>query len=171
MHHIVTLTLVGMSYRYHFTWIGLAVFVTHDISDFFLATSKTLNYLDHPLIGPYFGFFIGVWIYMRHYLNLGILWSVLTEFRSVGSWELDWNGETYKSGLSQGVAIVLLGSLQAVNLFWLWLILRIAKRFVLTRGAEAVDERSDESDSESESESESEEGSEGSGGSGDKKDL
>lgn len=143
-HHIVTLSLIALSYRFHFTWIGLAVFVTHDISDFFLATSKTLNYLDHWFIGPYFGFFIFVWIYMRHYLNLGILWSVLTKFKSVGPWELNWETGSYKSGLAQLIAIVLLGSLQAVNLFWLWLILRIAKRYVLT--SDAVDERSDDED-------------------------
>lgn len=87
----------------------------------------------------------------------------------MGSWELNWQTGSYKCGLAQSIAITLLGSLQAVNLFWLWLILRIAKRYVLTRGEEAVDERSeDEEDS-------SEEGSSGSGsgsGSGeDKKDL
>lgn len=38
-HHIVTLSLVGGSYRFHFTYMGLAVFITHDISDFFLAVS------------------------------------------------------------------------------------------------------------------------------------
>ena len=36
-HHIVTLALIGLSYRFHFTYMGLAVYVTHDISDFFLA--------------------------------------------------------------------------------------------------------------------------------------
>lgn len=36
-HHVVTLTLVGLSYRYHFTYIGLAIYITHDVSDFFLA--------------------------------------------------------------------------------------------------------------------------------------
>lgn len=38
-HHIVTLVLIGLSYRFHFTYIGLAVYITHDISDFFLAVS------------------------------------------------------------------------------------------------------------------------------------
>jgi hypothetical protein len=36
-HHIITLALIGLSYRFHFTYIGLAVYITHDISDFFLA--------------------------------------------------------------------------------------------------------------------------------------
>lgn len=36
-HHIVTLALIALSYRFHFTYMGLGVFITHDISDFFLA--------------------------------------------------------------------------------------------------------------------------------------
>ncbi len=38
-HHIVSLTLIALSYRFHFTYMGLAVYITHDISDFFLAVS------------------------------------------------------------------------------------------------------------------------------------
>lgn len=39
LHHIVTLALIGLSYRFHFTYMGIAVYITHDISDFFLAVS------------------------------------------------------------------------------------------------------------------------------------
>jgi very-long-chain ceramide synthase len=38
-HHIITLSLIGLSYRFHFTYMGIAVYITHDISDFFLAVS------------------------------------------------------------------------------------------------------------------------------------
>jgi very-long-chain ceramide synthase len=38
-HHIITLSLIGLSYRFHFTYMGLAIYITHDISDFFLAVS------------------------------------------------------------------------------------------------------------------------------------
>lgn len=41
-HHIVTLALIGLSYRFHFTHMGIAVYLTHDISDFFLAVSVHL---------------------------------------------------------------------------------------------------------------------------------
>ena len=151
LHHIVTLSLIGLSYRFHFTWIGVAVFVTHDISDFFLATSKTLNYLDHPFTGPYFAFFILVWIYMRHYINLKVIWSILTEFETVGVWELNWVTQVYKCRIAQVITGGLLGSLQAVNLFWLWLILKIAWRYAVSNIAQ--DERSDDEDEEESSES------------------
>lgn len=36
-HHVITLALIWLSYRFHFTYMGLAVYITHDISDFFLA--------------------------------------------------------------------------------------------------------------------------------------
>jgi len=42
-HHIVTLALIWLSYRFHFTYMGLAVYITHDISDFFLAVSNSLK--------------------------------------------------------------------------------------------------------------------------------
>lgn len=38
-HHVVTVALIWLSYRFHFTHMGVAVYVTHDVSDFFLAVS------------------------------------------------------------------------------------------------------------------------------------
>ncbi|TGO22866.1 hypothetical protein BPAE_0152g00210 [Botrytis paeoniae] len=145
-HHIVSLFLIGLSYRFHFTYMGLAVYVTHDISDFFLATSKTLNYLDHPLVGPYFAFFIAAWVYLRHYLNLRILYSEFNEFKTVGPYELNWETEQYKCELSHVISTALLASLQALNLFWLFYILRIAYRFVFMSIVE--DDRSDNDENE-----------------------
>ena len=50
-HHIVTLALIALSYRFHFTYIGIAVYLTHDISDFFLAVSR--NRFLYPLGVPW----------------------------------------------------------------------------------------------------------------------
>ena len=96
------------------------------------------------IVAPYFGFFIGVWVYLRHYLNLRILWAVLTEFATVGPYKLDWATQQYKCWISQAITFGLLASLQAVNLFWLFLILRIAVRFVWSNVAK--DDRSDDED-------------------------
>lgn len=46
-HHIVTLALISLSYRFHFTYMGVAVYITHDVSDFFLAVSHP--FWSHPL--------------------------------------------------------------------------------------------------------------------------
>lgn len=101
-------------------------------------------------MGPYFGTFIFVWVYLRHYLNLRILWATLTEFRTVGPFELNWETQQYKCWISQYITFALLACLQAVNLFWLFLILRIAKNYVLSNIAQ--DERSEDEDEEEESE-------------------
>lgn len=46
-HHIVSLSLIALSYRFHFVYMGLAVYITHDISDFFLAVSSSfISYSD-----------------------------------------------------------------------------------------------------------------------------
>ncbi|KAH6605131.1 longevity assurance [Trichoderma cornu-damae] len=145
-HHIVSLALIGLSYRFHFTYIGIAVYITHDISDFFLATSKSLNYIDHPIVPPFFALFVAVWVYMRHYINLKIIWSLFTEFRTVGPFELNWETQQYKCWISQYITSALLSSLQALNLFWLFYIFRIAYRFI--RDKEATDDRSEDEDEE-----------------------
>ncbi|KAL2752622.1 hypothetical protein ACRALDRAFT_2066181, partial [Sodiomyces alcalophilus JCM 7366] len=147
-HHIVSLALIGLSYRFHFTYMGLAVYTTHDISDFFLATSKLLNYIDSPIVGPYFFLFMVVWIYMRHYLNLRIIWSIFTQFKTVGPYVLDWAAEQYKCWISNYITLGLLSSLQALNLFWLFFIVRIAYRFL--RDKTADDDRSEAEDEDDE---------------------
>jgi acyl-CoA-dependent ceramide synthase len=111
-----------------------------------LQTSKTLNYLDHPLVGPYFAFFIFAWCYLRHYLNLRILYSEFNEFKTVGPYELNWETEQYKCWISHYISTALLASLQALNIFWLFYILRIAYRFVFAGVAE--DDRSDNDENE-----------------------
>ncbi|KAI1273631.1 TLC domain-containing protein [Xylaria sp. FL0933] len=148
MHHIVTVSLIALSYRFHFTMMGVLVYVTHDISDFFLATSKSLNYIDSPLQGPYFTLCIIVWVYLRHYINLKILASILTEFRTIGTYVLDWEAEQYKCEISNVITFVLLAALQALNLFWLYCLLRNAYRFVVL--GVAKDDREEDEDNEAE---------------------
>lgn len=144
LHHIITIALIWLSYVFHFSKMGLSVYITMDVSDFFLAVSKTLNYLDSPLQGPWFIVFVGAWIYLRHYINLKILWSVLTEFRTVGPYVLNFATQQYKCWISLPIVFFLIGALQIVNLYWLFLIFRILYRFVF--GGVAADERSDDED-------------------------
>ncbi|KAG5928685.1 hypothetical protein E4U42_000163 [Claviceps africana] len=117
-HHIVTIGLITLSYRFHFTYIGIAV-------------SKSLHYIDSPIVGPFFCMSIGIWTYLRHYQNLRILYSLLGEFRTIGPFELNWETEQYKCWISNIVTLGLLGFLQALNIFWLICLLRIAYRYVV----------------------------------------
>jgi acyl-CoA-dependent ceramide synthase len=105
-----------------------------------------LNYLDHFLVGPYFALFVCVWIYTRHYLNIVLLISEFNEFKTVGPYGMDWYGESFKGPLSHYLSTVLISGLQALNLFWLFHILRIAWRFIAY--TDLADDRSDEEDEE-----------------------
>jgi acyl-CoA-dependent ceramide synthase len=91
-----------------------------------------------------------VWAYLRHYLNLKILYSILTTFKTVGPFELNWETQQYKCWIAQYITFALLASLQAVNLFWFFLICRIAVRFILYKTAD--DDRSEYEPSEEETE-------------------
>ena len=166
-HHIVTLALIWLSYRFHFTYMGLAVYITHDISDLFLAvssayspdferltylskSSKTLNYINSPLVVPYFALFMAIWTYLRHYLNLVILYATLTEFRTVGPFDLNWETQQYKCWISQYITFALLASLQSINLLWFFFIVRIAYNIAFAKVISDV--RSDDEESEDENE-------------------
>lgn len=87
-----------------------------------------------------------MWIYLRHYLNLRIILSLFTEFKTVGPYELNWETQQYKCSLSNGIVFGLLGSLQLLNLVWLWWILRVAYRIVVYNIVE--DDRSETEESE-----------------------
>ncbi|KAK4164710.1 TLC domain-containing protein [Cladorrhinum sp. PSN259] len=145
-HHVVTVTLIGLSYRFHFTYMGIAVYITHDISDFFLSVSKSLNYVESKAQGWSFGLCIVMWIYLRHYINLRILYSTLPggQFSTVGPYVMDWGAEQYKSPLANVVAFGLLAALQLLNVFWLYCLLRAAYKFVVL--GVAKDDRSEDED-------------------------
>ena len=104
--------------------------------------------MDSILVGPYFVLFVGIWIYLRHYINLRILWATLTDFKTIGPYERNWETQQYKCWLSQVITFSLLACLQAVNIFWLFLILRIAKNYVFSSSVR--DERSDDEEEEDE---------------------
>lgn len=113
-------------------------------------TSKTLNYMNSPLIVPYFALFIAIWTYLRHYINLVILYATLTKFRTVGPFELNWETQQYKCWISQYITFALLASLQSINMFWLFFIVRIAYNIAFAKVIQDV--RSDDEESEEEKE-------------------
>lgn len=148
IHHIVTILSIWLSYVFHFSKMGLSIYITMDISDFFLAISKILNYLDSPLVPYWFVLFIGVWIYLRHVINIYVLISIITEFPTVGPYVLNFATQQYKCWISQPIVFILIFALQLLNLYWLFLIIKILYR--LSVAGVAIDDRSDSEDSEDE---------------------
>ena len=118
-----------------------------------IQTSKTLNYIDSPITMYYFTGFVFIWIYLRHYLNLVMISAVILPsgtFQNVGPFILDWAGQQYKCWLSQYITFGLLATLQSINLFWLYFILRIGWNAVFTSVQKDV--RSDDEEDEEEEE-------------------
>ncbi|KAJ5281420.1 TRAM1-like protein [Penicillium angulare] len=149
-HHIVTLALIVLSYRFHFTYMGIVIYITHDISDFFLAISKSFHYTGSDLIIPALTINVFAWVYLRHYINLRVMYSILTEFRTVGPYELNWETQQYKCWISCIITFSLLAMLQGLNLFWLYCLGRSSWKFLAY--GEKKDDRSDDSEEELEPE-------------------
>ncbi|KAK8854891.1 hypothetical protein IAR55_003630 [Kwoniella newhampshirensis] len=146
-HHIVTLWLIGWSYNVYLTYIGVSVFVTMDVSDVFLALAKCVNYVSEAASPPVFAVFVAVWTYLRHYLNLWILWSVWYEFDLIAPE----NRSAFKPLDDKWLApwmkwqiFVPILVLQFINLFWYFLIWRILIRALLKNPLS--DDRSDDED-------------------------
>ncbi|KAJ7758682.1 TLC domain-containing protein [Mycena metata] len=138
-HHVVTLFLVVTSYVMNLTYIGSAIYMSMDIPDMFLALSKLLNYIQWNTVNNFvLAAFVLSWGYFRHYLNLAILWSVWFQFE-----EYIPSPETFPPRVWH-TAFAALVLLQALNLFWGYLIVRIVVRVVTT--SKAADVRSDDED-------------------------
>ncbi|BEI81962.1 hypothetical protein CcaverHIS002_0211220 [Cutaneotrichosporon cavernicola] len=147
-HHIVTLWLIGWSYGISLTYIGVSIFVTMDVSDIFLAFAKCVNYVNEAWSSPPFAVFVCVWTYLRHYLNIKILYSVYTQFDLI-PWEerqvFDPLNDKWMVGWMKWQIFTPIFLLQCINLFWYFLIWRILVRIVLFDVAK--DDRSDDEDS------------------------
>ncbi|KAH9853501.1 TLC domain-containing protein [Lenzites betulinus] len=144
-HHFVTLWLVGWSYLVNLTFIGNAVYLSMDLPDSLLGLSKLLNYIqwDNAKL-VVFTVFLFVWSYFRHWLNWVMLYSVWNEFDLMPEVAKQWSPKdgvwlTWWMKYQIFVPVLLL---QFLNLFWYFLILRIAWRAVT--GVNVTDERSDD---------------------------
>ncbi|PRP88849.1 glycylpeptide N-tetradecanoyltransferase 2 [Planoprotostelium fungivorum] len=150
-HHIVTISLILLSYYFNYTRIGNAVFLTMDSSDIFLALAKLLNYgpKTKKASEPAFVFFILVWCYTRHYqfgwLVMGSTW---TEYYPVllTKGGIDASQGWFAAPWIFWVMFSLMAILQALCIFWLFLILRIMVVFLLKGGDKASDDREDDED-------------------------
>ena len=71
---------------------------------------------------------------------------LLPSNRAVGPYELNWETQQYKCWISNIITFALLALLQALNLFWLYCLLRSAFKFLVT--GEKKDDRSEPDESE-----------------------
>ncbi|KAI9818753.1 MAG: hypothetical protein M1827_007573 [Pycnora praestabilis] len=151
-HHVIALSAIPLIYKAHMTHFALALIIPHDISDSLLAFGKCISYADpsSTIAVPYFALFVCSWIYFRHFIGSITFWTLLTKYKPAITHAYHWENEQWKAATLHGVVVALFGALQLLNIYWLYLILRIAAKAV--SGEKPKDER--ESDEEEEDEKE-----------------
>ncbi|KAJ7085141.1 longevity assurance proteins LAG1/LAC1 [Mycena belliarum] len=159
LHHLITVWMVSWSYLMNVTLLGNAVFISMDIPDTGLAFSKCLNYLqlDRAKVVS-LGVFTVVWTYFRHFISIRILWSLLYEFDLVPKYAQVFapSKGLYMATWMRDQMFYTLCILQALNIFWYYLIIRVIVRSIRTSKTE--DNRSEESEPEGEDEAPPEKG-------------
>ncbi|KAH8886467.1 longevity assurance proteins LAG1/LAC1 [Thozetella sp. PMI_491] len=184
-HHIVTISLIYGSYRYHYTRVGNLILVLMDVVDLFFPLAKCLKYAGYStLCDITFGLFMLSWVVARHIFYMMVWYSAwahtprvignscykgpstnLTgpffppEYKNGGLYLLEplWSSES-QICFDQNLQwsfLTTLLFLQAIMLVWFRAIVRVAIRVI--RGDGADDVRSDDEGEEEEDEIEYEE--------------
>ncbi|EPY50811.1 sphingosine N-acyltransferase Lag1 [Schizosaccharomyces cryophilus OY26] len=143
-HHIVTCSLIFLSYSFNFLRVGNAILYIFDLSDYILSGSKMIKYLGFGKICDYlFGLFMVSWIYSRHYLYYRILKVVITSAPNIiGGFNVDFSKGYIFNEQIYYAFVFLLFSLQLLIYIWFGMIVKVAYR--VFSGAGAVDSRSDD---------------------------
>lgn len=127
VHHVTTISLVGLSYVYGFHQVGLVIMAVHDLGDIFLYSAKFFNYLDFPgLTNALFGTFVLVFFITRLVIYpqlVYLAWGPFTGFLPDIDYR-DYQGTLILPGL--------LAVLQALHCMWFVLICRMVHRMLKT---------------------------------------
>ncbi|KAI2650742.1 Ceramide synthase 2 [Labeo rohita] len=147
IHHIATIFLIAFSYCANYVRVGTLVMLVHDSSDFLLESAKMFNYGGwRKTCDALFVVFAAVFLVTRLVVfPCRIVYTAVVDSLDVFP---PYPGYYFLNGL--------LLVLQALHIFWAWLILRMVHKFVFL-GKVDRDERSDE---ESEADEEDEGGEE-----------
>ncbi|KAI1882844.1 hypothetical protein AGOR_G00239090 [Albula goreensis] len=145
IHHVATISLLGFSYCANYVRIGTLVMLVHDSSDFLLESAKMFNYAGWRICDALFVVFATAFLVTRLMMfPTKIIYTTLIL-----------SMEVFEPFFGYYFFNALLLVLQALHIFWAWLILRMVFKFIF-QGTVEKDERSDE-DSEEEEESDKEE--------------
>uniref|UniRef100_W5MA46 Ceramide synthase 4b n=1 Tax=Lepisosteus oculatus TaxID=7918 RepID=W5MA46_LEPOC len=134
IHHIATIFLISFSYCANYIRVGALVMLVHDSSDFLLESAKMFNYANwKKTCDTLFVIFAVVFLVSRLVVfPCKVIHTTL--FLSM---------EVFQPFFGYYFFNFLLLVLQALHVFWAWLILRMVYKFVFLGKVER-DERSDE---------------------------
>ncbi|CAG8506194.1 21865_t:CDS:2 [Cetraspora pellucida] len=144
-HHVITISLMFFSYIFNYTRIGNAVLCTMDFADIQLPLAKMLKYLGFGVIcDVLFGIFMVSWLVTRHYIYGHIIYSAWTEPQLYLEFKWAPEEEYYFTKNVQRFFLFLFLTLQAIIIFWFYLISNVAYKVI--KGDRAHDSRSSESE-------------------------
>ncbi|KAJ1846226.1 Sphingosine N-acyltransferase lag1, partial [Coemansia sp. RSA 2703] len=148
IHHVTTISLVLLSYTFHFTRFGHAFMLIMDFPDIFLSSAKLFRYMGYEMIpNLLFGVFSISWVVTKHYLCLKMMFSIWTLGTTLVPHEKHFPHypNSYASYPIVSFMWAFLLILQIVLIYWFALILKVLHR-VLIKGQDADDNRSDDED-------------------------
>ncbi|KAF9922761.1 sphingosine N-acyltransferase lag1 [Mortierella alpina] len=153
LHHVITCTLIGLTYALHLTRGGNAVMVVMDISDVFLAIAKVLKYLGRSTVcDAFFGLFVASWVITRHYLFPVIIMSLYNKPQQFLDMAWDPDNSKFLTVNVQNILLALMLGLECILCYWLLMISKVICQML--NGAAANDNRSHDEESEEENEAE-----------------
>ncbi|XP_043079880.1 ceramide synthase 4a [Puntigrus tetrazona] len=134
VHHVATIFLIAFSYCANYVRVGTLVMLVHDSSDFLLESAKMFNYAGwRKTCDALFVVFAAVFLVTRLVVfPCRIVYTAVVDSLDIFP---PYPGYYFFNGL--------LLVLQALHIFWAWLILRMVHKFVFLGKVER-DERSDE---------------------------
>lgn len=133
IHHVATIFLIGFSYSANYIRVGTIIMLVHDASDYIMECAKMFNYAGwRRTCDGLFVVFALVFIITR--LVIFPVWVMYTTLYS--------SMEVFQPFLGYYLFNFLLVVLQVLHIFWAYLILRMAVKFVFA-GKVEKDERSD----------------------------
>jgi len=142
IHHIVTIALIVFSYLTGFNRVGCILMLTHDVSDVLMESAKIFNYIakERPWAQPFtdilfLGFAIVFFLSRLVYFPLYIIHSAFTTPLEI----IPHNDNLITIPVFHGLLLVL----QALHIFWFYLICRLLIK-VVASGKVEKDERSDD---------------------------
>ncbi|KAJ3188164.1 sphingosine N-acyltransferase lag1 [Gaertneriomyces sp. JEL0708] len=153
VHHVVTVSLVALSYYMHFTRIGHVTMVLLDVADILLPLAKILKYTGKQTVCDVaFAIFTLSWIATRHYFLLLLCYSIYKDpFTYIPEEYRSWDPNGTESFYSMNVYYVfntLFAALQILLIYWLAMVIKVVVKVV--QGGKAEDVRSDDEEEESE---------------------
>lgn len=136
-HHLVTITLIGMSYIFGYSRVGTAIMLLHDVCDIFLESAKMFKYSGSELgANVLFVFFTLSWLVLRlAYFPFFCIHSVMFV-----ATEVIGQPPEFHMGF-----IFCLCALQVMHIFWFYMIVKMIVK-ALGAGGVQEDYRSDDED-------------------------